>query len=330
MTVRRNHYVPDFYLRMFATENDRIFVYDKLNEAERSQSTKDTAVERDLYTAKSPEGELIDDLETKLLQPVENAAAPILKALVAREGTLPKEAAEIVGTFVALLYTRVPRNIDIAREMSRILIVEYQKALGRDPEKCKRLLNDYITDTGDQGMPSFDEMEKYFLNPEKYFQISFSRPYAVGLSLMSTSVMIEVLPTLYWCICRHHGRTPFVTIDCPVVTFAPVGNQQVIFNAYLYSPDLEISLPLSPNVCLYMRHRQQPTTRAVSKTFVKEINRRTAFAAERFIFSSIQSKYLRNLVDWAQKSRPKSWVDQDKARDDAIHRIEKLIETEDA
>jgi len=153
MTVRRNHYVPDFYLRMFTGPDERIFVYDKLNESERSQSTRDTAVERDLYTAISPDGEFIDDVETKLLQPIESAVAPILKTLIAREGKLPKGSAEIVGTFVAMLSARVPRNIDVAREMGRILVIEYQKALARNPGRLKRLREDYITDTGDQNIP---------------------------------------------------------------------------------------------------------------------------------------------------------------------------------
>ena len=330
MTIRRNHYVPDFYLRMFATTDERIFVYDKLNEVERSQSTRDTAVERDLYTVVSPEGELIDDIETKLLQPIENAAAPILKTLVARKGTLPAGSAEIVGTFVALLSARVPRNIDVAREICRIWVIEYQKSLARNPEILKRLRDHYITDTDDQSMLSFEEMEKYLSDPEKYFQVSFSRRYAVGLSLMNIFVKLEVLPTLHWCICRHHGRTPFVTSDCPVVAFAPMGNQQVIFNAYWYSPELEVTVPLSPNVCLYMRRRQQPIGRAVSEAFVKEINWRTAFAAERFVYSSIRAKYLRELVEWAHRRRPASWVDQDKARQTAVQRIEKNFQAKDA
>lgn len=329
MPVRRNHYVPDFYLRMFTTGDDRIFVYDKLNEAERSQSTRDTAVERDLYTAVSPEGELIDDIETKLLQPIESAAAPILKTLVAREGTLAAGSAEIVGTFVALLSARVPRNIDVAREMGRIWVIEYQKALVRNPERLKRLRDDYISDTGDQSMLSFEEMEKYLSDPEKYFQISFSRRIALGMSLMNVFVKLEVLPNLHWCICRHHGRTPFVTSDCPVVAFAPIGNQQVIFNAYWYSPELEVTLPLSPNVCLYMRRRQQPFWRTVSESFVKDINRRTAFAAERFVYSSIRAKYLRELIEWAQSRRPASWIDQDTTRQAAVQRIEKNLQLKD-
>lgn len=104
--------------------------------------------------------------------------------------------------------------------MGRISVIEYQKALARNPERLRRLRDDYITDTGDQSMLSFEEMEKYLSDPEKYFQASFSRRYAVGLSLMNIFVKLEVLPTLHWCICRHHGSTPFVTSDCPVVAFA--------------------------------------------------------------------------------------------------------------
>lgn len=330
MTVRRNHYVPDFYLRMFAAPNGRIFVYDKRQQVERSQSTKDTAVERDLYTAASPNGELVDEIETELFQPIENAAAPILKTLVARDGTIPKGSAEIIGTFVALLSARVPRNIDSAREMCRIFVIEYQRVLASCSERLKRLRENYIKDTGDDGILSVEEMEKYLSDPEKYFHVSFNRRYAMALSLMNIDVKLEVLPTLHWCICRHNGRTPFITSDCPVVAFAPMDNGQVIFNAYWYSPHLEISLPLSPNVCLYMRRRPQPIGRAVSERFVKEINRRTAYTAERFVFSSISAKSLKRLVEWAETRRPSSWIDQDEARHAALRHIERHFQTEGA
>jgi hypothetical protein len=308
---------------MFGNTDGRIFVYDKLNDDERSQSTRDTAVERDLYTAVSPHGELIDDIETKLLQPLECAAAPILKALVSRKVNIPNGSAKIIGTFIAFLSARVPRNIDVAREMGQIFIIEHQKLLARNPNKLKRLIDDYIADTDDQSMLSFDEMQKYLSDPEKYFKISLNRKVALGMSLMGVSVKMEVIPTLHWCVCRNHGGTPFITSDCPVVAFAPIGNQKVIFNAFWYSPKLEVSVPLSPNVCLYLCRKHQPPNRAVSEAFVKEINRRTAFTAERFVYSSIKAKYLRELVKWAQRRRPESWIDQGRSREAAIKLLER-------
>jgi hypothetical protein len=327
MTVRRNHYVPEFYLRMFAASGNHIFVYDKQHQEERWQSTKDTAVECDLYTAVSPEGELIDDIETELLQPFENVAAPLLKSIAYRDGPLPKGSAEVIGTFIALLSARVPRNIDAARELCRIWGIEYQRALAGHPDRLKKLRENYVRDTGDEAMLSVEEMEKYLSNPEQYFKVSFNRQVAMALSLMNIDVKLKIIPTLHWSFCRTHGPIPFVTSDCPVVAFAPVGDGKVIFNAYWYSPALEVSFPLSPHVCLLMRRRPQQVSRAVGEAFVKEINRRTAYAAERFIYSSLSCNYLNRLVTWAEQRRPPSWIDQHEARQLAFHQISDLLRT---
>lgn len=79
-----------------------------------------------------------------------------------------------------------------------------------------------------------------------------------------------------------------------------------------------------------MRRRQQPFRRAVGDSFLKEINRRTAFATERFVYSSIRAKYLKELIEWAQSRRPASWVDQDMARQAMVQRIEKNFQVKDA
>jgi hypothetical protein len=177
-------------------------------------------------------------------------------------------------------------------------------------------------------MLSVEEMEKYLSDPEQYFNVSFNRRLAMALSLMNVIVKLEILPTLHWAVCRTHGGTPFVTSDCPVVAFAPVGDGKVVFNAYWYSPGLEVSFPVSPRVCLFMRRRPQQVSRAVSEVFVKEINRRTAYAAERFVYSSLSCNYLRRLVAWAEQRRPPSWIAQHEARQFAFHQVSELSETD--
>jgi hypothetical protein len=314
MTTRHNHYVPRFYLNMFASSPGLIFVYDKRQQVVRDQPTKETAVERDLYTAVSPTGELIDDIETELFSPIEETVAPLLKSLAKREGQWPKGTAQAIGWFMATLYARVPRTIDTARELARISMIEYQKMLAADPERLQRLHDDYIRDNPCSEMLSVEEMTKYLSDPEKYFKVSFSRKHALAMCLMNIDVTLEVLPQLRWAVCRNYGAVPFITSDCPVVSFAPTGTGQVVFNAYWYSPDLEVSFPISPHVCMFLRRKPQQVNRAVSNDFVREINRRTAFVAERFVYSSLSCAYLDRLVSWAEKRRPASWVDVDEAR----------------
>jgi len=116
--IRRNHYVPDFYLKMFASSEGRIHVYDKVRKVERSQSTKDTGVERGLYTVLH-EGELVDDIETRLLQPIESATAPILRTLVASGAAVRVGGDEFVILFAA-------GSEELARAVAERVVAECQ------------------------------------------------------------------------------------------------------------------------------------------------------------------------------------------------------------
>lgn len=61
MAYKRNHYVPEFYLKSFAVpipghRKPKIWVYDKEGGPPRQQSPKDTAVMSDIYTIRNVEG----------------------------------------------------------------------------------------------------------------------------------------------------------------------------------------------------------------------------------------------------------------------------------
>ena len=65
MAYKRNHYVPQFYLKSFALpipghRKPKIWVYDKEGGPSRQQSPKDTAVMSDIYTIRNIEGSIIE------------------------------------------------------------------------------------------------------------------------------------------------------------------------------------------------------------------------------------------------------------------------------
>lgn len=69
----------------------------------------------------------------------------------------------------------------------------------------------------------------------------------------------------------------------------------------------EVSFPFSLAKCLYLDWRHAEKYRAISKNFIKEINKRNAWAADRFLISHIKTYYNANLNKWASLSmnRPK-------------------------
>lgn len=59
-----------------------------------------------------------------------------------------------------------------------------------------------------------------------------------------------------------------------------------------------------------MSRKRLQTYRAVNKKFVREINKRTAWNAERLIISNIKTKYVEGLTSWASKSLSMPKIDK--------------------
>jgi hypothetical protein len=83
MVYKRNHYVPEFYLKSFALpmpgrRKPMIWVYDKDGSATRQQSANDTAVMNDLYTIQNVEGVQPHFLEQAFAKS-ESVVKPILE-----------------------------------------------------------------------------------------------------------------------------------------------------------------------------------------------------------------------------------------------------------
>jgi hypothetical protein len=103
--ARRHHQVPQFYLRGFADEGERVKVV-RFGEATRRfvAGIKNVAVEADFYKVDWLDAER-EDLAEKLIGQVEHAAAEPLRML-ARQAELSVEQRYAVASWVVLQYLR--------------------------------------------------------------------------------------------------------------------------------------------------------------------------------------------------------------------------------
>jgi len=88
----------------------------------------------------------------------------------------------------------------------------------------------------------------------------------------------------------------FIIGDCPLNVFVPVGSK-AIFGGGLARETVEVTFPLSPLACLRLDRKRGPSRRRVGKAFVHDINRRTAFTAERFVISTHAT---RRVAEWVR------------------------------
>ena len=122
--AKRHHFVPQFYLKGFADNAERVTTVTLPGEQRYTQSVRKTAAENGLYAVPGhPDG---SDAFEKILSNVEGEAAGILSRI--REGQWPLSPQDRAGLayFLALQVTRGPeqrRNMDqLAAHLTRIEI----------------------------------------------------------------------------------------------------------------------------------------------------------------------------------------------------------------
>jgi hypothetical protein len=105
-----------------------------------------------------------------------------------------------------------------------------------------------------------------------------------------------------WIICDAPAQSHFATSDAPVCVYLPTGPGKAIFGGGFGRADVQISFPISPKVLLFLdwQHGRERHFRvSVNDSFVYEMNKRTAWNAERFVVSSIRDSVMHGLVEQA-------------------------------
>ena len=306
--AKRNHYLPRFYLKNFVFDADGIFwVYYKGTEHPKPQTPINTGIEKNLYTVKQPDGTFDDSIEKSVLSPMEAIVNSKIKRLSEYNGRLKEEDISDLSLFLSFMATRVPRNIEAAREMGAAYAQYELMELLKNPDELENVLGQLKRNGEIEENVTVEYMQKTLDRFDERFKISFDKKWATGWSLLSVNKVYEELINMNWCLCRAPSKHYFITSDCPVVCFVLDDKGSAMFGAGYALRNAEVSFPISPAKCLYLDRRHTEKYRAISKNFIKEINKRTAWAAERFLISHIKTNYNANLNKWASLSinRPK-------------------------
>ena len=289
MNYKKNHYVPESYLKSFAVvhtgdRNPMLWVYDKENREPRKQSPKNTAVINDLYKL-SASGLSPYALEIAFSKQ-ESSVSPILSRW--REPGAVPNISDIreVAYFVALLYLRNPKTAKWFEAMSEVVAVERAKALARDSSQFEKFWEALVA----EGSPSSkaltkEELREMVLNFDEHFTVKIDRKSATFSPLAHADAIYNELTKMYWCLCTGPEEWNFLTSDSPVVVRFGKGNG-IAFGGGFGHPTAQVTFPISPRVCVYLSRNHRWKVVPVDSTFVKNANRRTAINAERYVFAS--------------------------------------------
>lgn len=272
------HYVPRHYLRGFEVPDQpgMIWTYDKTAKTSRCLPIKSVAQESGYYEEAD---------ETALANQIEG---PALHSLVAlrRQERVDDDGRIRLAIYVASLMTRVPRRrakgLELLPEALQSTVSKYREILNQwadSPKVDTSLVAQWLTEI---------EMieRKFAVDPPPEVMNQIRSPWP---SLR----YVRVIDAMTWRIIGSDSVN-FVTSDNPAYFFEAYG---------IGTPEAEVCCPLAPDVALHMSRQGEPRgLRFVRgrKYLVKEINRRVATGAERFVFGAEAAPWLKGVCDKAK------------------------------
>jgi hypothetical protein len=261
-----HHYVPQFYLSGF-TDRDRLWVHDRKAARSFPSQPKAIANENDLYT---------EELEQHLANEVEDPAKRAIETIRARVAPTGLDR-EALARYVIALRKRVPegriRAVAGVPEVAASLRQEYAAGL-----EAAATSDPTLRDRADTRLAQLNAaLDKFILEPPP-------EVWHNNLTRDSSPEVVESLLSMTWrFLCTD--RQQLLTCDNPVFFFEHEG---------IGNPSSELSLPLSSSVALWASRRPLAgaTFLVARPATVRELNRRTAVNATRFIYSKRQEEWI--------------------------------------
>lgn len=296
--TKRQHYLPQFYLKGFSQDGEHVYIYDKKagdRGVIRYQTTIEVAHQNHFYTYRTKKGtkENLEDLFGQF----EGAAAAIIEKVHEKREIVPEEK-EKLALFVAFLYTRTPAFKARTEEMhskagekiSRMMIKMTPK------ESLKKFFKE--KEGKEFSDAEIDDLVDFATNPKRS-KIKFDFPNEYWIKIM-LKLGADIAPAFYgmdWLFLFTSQPYAFITSDNPFLLIPPEDYDR-FWGVGLLTPKARKVIPLRSDMCLMMGDlSKKPVVKFVdtSKEFFRSTNIYTMLGSERFCFSPDKGK-LQKLV----------------------------------
>lgn len=263
------HYLPQYYLKGFSKEGGkRIWVYDKVDSRVFPTQVKSIANENNFYGT---------EMEEYLANEIEGPANAVLKK-IREKNEITKSDKRVLTEYIVVMMKRVPQGRlranklmpSVAERIEQKINEEFNIVASEQPEKTQ-----FIEKRRAQVSEIVD---KYSSEPPKGIWLDNIPPEKTPRS-------VEAIAAMTWRFLTRDESPSFLTCDDPVFYFPGIG---------VGKPKSEITLPISSHLALWASWRTGlsegffPTTSQV----VKEMNRRTASNASRYVFHRLKEKWI--------------------------------------
>jgi hypothetical protein len=292
---QRHHYLPQMYLRGFADEDDLVWVFDRQNKTYLHQGVINTAVKKDFYTVKGPDGQKTDAVETMMANMVESPMKSIIERLDKKNLNWEGEDREILALFVALLRTRNLAFDKDQNEFTDQFFRWWNKATHPSPEAVDKSLRDYEAKTGED-MTDVSPQELFEMIRDDQFEFKNPRQNNIKMMMSLSLDIAKVLFRLNWEILAAPKGMSFITCDNPFTVVPPPHFNSSLEGFGILTPGASTVVPLSRKTAICFYGEGQRTRGAVVyKDFLRNTNVVVAANSERFIIAK-EEALLRSIV----------------------------------
>jgi hypothetical protein len=265
---RKQHFLPQFYLRGFSLDGRGIHQIEKQNGKHYGCQIKDIAAVKDFHVLDHAGVEDPYALEKRLSE-LEGELAKHLSAFLA-DGVENENARIYTVKLLSLMRLRV-------RAYKKYIESSYPSAIRRVAEFMER---DGMLPTAPQGLEEKLRVKNLKINILNWKTMEI---------IFNLAASKDILPILYGMRCTVYAAPPgtsFVTSDQPVAFFHPSAFE----TSYGIGPSalgVEITLPLSARKLLRLDHSPLAhSSRVASFAQMLEFNRRTIAMARKYIFAA--------------------------------------------
>jgi hypothetical protein len=280
--AKRHHFVPQFLLRKFANEDNRLFQLDVATGRPQGITPSSAASRRHFYAAVDDEGVRHARVEA-FLATVESHAAPALKRFLAEPLALSAGNRATLALFFALFGTRTPHAADRTAAASNAAA---QMMFGGRLTHPDVFARDYREAIGEGTPEEIEELRLSMIKAlaEGRVQLKDPRAHAIGLGLQVSADLAALIYAATWTVLE--AETFFVTSDTGLAMYDPSPAFPWSGNGWASSPDAETTIPLSTSHCLLITagDNGRVTSRAAAAENVDAINLRTYGWASGYIY----------------------------------------------
>lgn len=276
-----HHYVPQEYLRGFEAKEDPglIWMYDKMSRDFRKVPMAAAAQATGFYDP---------DTERRLNEVVEGPAHAALGRIRKHQQLLPGDREALAG-YVAVMLMRVPARRRRSMAMFPSVV---DKVMGDVSALVEGWAKDPRTD------PQLARRRRIEVEQarERFLQEPPEEVIARVRSPWPSKRVLEAVHSMTWRIVVAPKDNAFLTCDNPAFFFESLG---------LGRPESELTFPLAPDLALlgnWQGERESLLVVQPRPRVAKEINRRVASGAERFVFCDERRDWVATLADKRQHS----------------------------